>query len=237
MVGKKDKITVLLQAATHKIEHDQDVLHMATCLAEAWNLAKTKELLNALAAYLPGLYHDLLSRVTAAAAPNDVGDAHLRVLDLLKQQQDFCDVVGGKAKFQKQVRIITRCVEGTRKIATSLQHLADCADKDLLQTVAPAMDTALQAVEQRPPQLEEMEDFSLDDAPMYTVSWQAAVEKMLEYVSDNMFKARPCMERLSGQLKNHDLDVIMEEVGKCGPLAKRWHRGPRLACGLRHGQQ
>lgn len=115
--SEKDKIAVLLQAVRAQ---DASVSNVCARLSEAQNLTKPKELLDGLLSFLPKVYDTMCLIIQGTDLSTGALDSHIQYLDLLKKQQDFLDVAGGKAKIHKQVKTITDCAKSVLNILVAL---------------------------------------------------------------------------------------------------------------------
>lgn len=77
-------------------------------------------------------------------------DEHIALLELLKTQQAFLDLVGGKAKFHKAVKRISECARSVISILMGMEEVTANIALDPENVLGPSMDKAVAAIEKRP---------------------------------------------------------------------------------------
>ena len=182
---------------------------LKTALAGAKNMVKPRPVLDALVQACMRVVEDLANTVVSTDVPSlptlmDMDEAqpqeaevtapvkpalartaaidlHRAVIKLLKDETPFCDIVGGKSKFQKRTDTLLKAATATLQLEVDFSALqaADgnpSASYDLLKKMITA---AIAAVEARPlPLPDSTEDFSLEEDPVM-MGWHSAVGKIV----------------------------------------------------------
>lgn len=232
--AEKAKVAVLSQAVKGDLGVDGVAAQVHKAITGVQNIMKPKQLLEALAMFLPSLY----VHMQQAAASHDMdsmaqqSEMLIRVLEALTNQQDFCDIVGGKQDFHKRAKLVKECVRATVKIRACSRALELSIDTDTENTLAPAMDKLIVAMEKRPSQIgEQVEDFSLDDPPPHYAAWRAAIDGITNSADQCIAAGRPIVERAANLLKASASDSMQASLDKCrgvmfgGQGGMFWHHG------------